>query len=631
MHEVRLRFDYASAELRVRRTVHNGGQRHDQATFMLDVPATAVAVGLRTLGELQGKPRWFAGDLLEAELAAARYQELTGIGGYYPKDPALLSWRSEAQLALQVFPVAPNAPKTVEYTLAMPVTYADGRYAIELPEMGLDGRPAEVALHPAHRLDQLFVDGSPVGRGTVVSADMWRRIELARRDPPLFDARLAVAATGKQSVVQYQLALGSRVSEVPRDASVVVVLDSSRSLGASEVEAEVAAARAYLRHFDGKRARVEVVTFDRRVRRRHGKLVSVEAALADLKRLDPDARKNGSAVDDALAEAAAILAREPARHARRIVLMTDTRTRRELTPRRLEAIARRSGAIVHFGTIGFGEPELQRDDAHVWAEAARATGGVAWLASADADPDSADAMRQTYLEWARPVRLDDAELVADDGFGALVDLPTSLPEGFGTELLDVRADGLDAVILTGELWSREVRNVATPDAAHAELWSALMFGSDELDRIDEDEMLVLAMRGGAVSPVTSYLAIEPGVRPSTEGLDWSGVGSGGGGMGEGTIGLGSVGTIGHGGGTRIDPREFLETQLRTAADACAVPTSVALHLQLQATLQEIVAVDSIELVGSTDTVAKACVEDGIWAVELPTVFAAQFEVWTVEA
>ena len=31
-------------------------------------------------------------------------QELTGIGGYYPKDPALLSWRAQGQLALQVFP-----------------------------------------------------------------------------------------------------------------------------------------------------------------------------------------------------------------------------------------------------------------------------------------------------------------------------------------------------------------------------------------------------------------------------------------------------------------------------------------------------------------------------------------------
>ena len=31
--------------------------------------------------------------------------------------------------------------------------------------------------------------------------------------------------------------------------------------------------------------------------------------------------------------------------------------------------------------------------------------------------------------------------------------------------------------------------------------------------------MILARHGGAVSPVTSYLAIEPGVRPSTEGIE----------------------------------------------------------------------------------------------------------------
>jgi len=36
---------------------------------------------------------------------------------------------------------------------------------------------------------------------------------------------------------------------------------------------------------------------------------------------------------------------------------------------------------------------------------------------------------------------------------------------------------------------------------------------------------VLAQRGAAVSPVTSYLAIEPGVRPSRDGIAY-GMGSG---------------------------------------------------------------------------------------------------------
>lgn len=39
-------------------------------------------------------------------------------------------------------------------------------------------------------------------------------------------------------------------------------------------------------------------------------------------------------------------------------------------------------------------------------------------------------------------------------------------------------------------------------------------------------MLALAFLGRAVSPVTSYLAIEPGVRPSTAGVPGRGEGVG---------------------------------------------------------------------------------------------------------
>jgi hypothetical protein len=241
-------------------------------------------------------------------------------------------------------------------------------------------------------------------------------------------------------------------------------------------------------------------------------------------------------------------------------------------------------------------------------------------------------MRDVYLEWARPLRLDNAKLVADDGLPGLVALPDTLPEGFGTALLDVRGDGIDAVTVTGELWSREVRDVAVPGAAHGRLWSALVFGSAMVGELDEAEMMVLAMRGRAVSPVTSYLAIEPGVRPSTEGLDWGlvGTGRGGGGTGEGTIGLGNVGLIGKGGRPKIDPETFLRDELRRAATTCGIAETVDLKLALQATRQEIVAVDDVEIVGSSDGTAKTCVEDGIWAVSLPWVFSETFRRWTVE-
>lgn len=110
-HRIELTIGAGHATLVVQRTVENLGGRHDQADWQIYLPATAVATLLRTRGIVDGVPRWFTGELMEAEAAAAKYQELTGIGGYYPKDPALLSWRSQGHLALQVFPIPPASAR----------------------------------------------------------------------------------------------------------------------------------------------------------------------------------------------------------------------------------------------------------------------------------------------------------------------------------------------------------------------------------------------------------------------------------------------------------------------------------------------------------------------------------------
>src|SRR5690606_22483350 len=135
-HHIDLRLDRGHATLVVERTVFNGGPRHDEATFWIDLPQGAVATGLRTLGLLHGKPKWFDGELMEAEAAAAKYRELTGSGGYYPKDPALLSWRQQNLLALQVFPCPPGQEKRVEYTLQIPTEYSEGEHRLVLEPLG---------------------------------------------------------------------------------------------------------------------------------------------------------------------------------------------------------------------------------------------------------------------------------------------------------------------------------------------------------------------------------------------------------------------------------------------------------------------------------------------------------------
>ncbi len=623
-HRIRLTLDHGVATMRVRRTVHNGGERHDQAMFWLDLPTGAVATGLRTKGTLRGKPRWFEGELLEAELAAARYRELTGIGGYYPKDPALLSWRSMEELALQVFPVAPGSDKTVEYTLTLPTVYEEGRDRLELPVMGTDDHPAEVTLHTTSRRDQLFVDDSPVAHGFPITLDDTHTVSLARRDAPTLEAHLAsIPIDGDLALMQFEIAMASKISTIPRDARVVVVLDGSRSMDDDQRGAQLQAARAYLGHFAEPRlnARAEVLVFDRTVEGRNGGLVSARKALADLQHLDLTGR-NGSHADDALERAGDLLAR--GKGPRRIVLFTDARTRAGLEPARLRALAERSKAIVHVAVVAGHSDGLDRDDDHPWSEVARTTGGLVWTSGPLVNDDDAPAV---YEELARPLRLDRLQVhvppLDDDDIMA----PERLDEGEGFALLELASSSVDHLRVEGELWSQPVRETLFPEKAHGRRWAALIFGQSLHEQLDDAQMMPLAMLGGAVSPVTSYLAIEPGVRPSTEGLDWGTIGSGFG------AGFGSGSGYGRGVGVGFKHKDlrqdFLDQAVRDALDACGGPR-LAVRVTLESTLEEIVQVGSIHLPNADDPILATCLEDGIWDVPLGSDFVDLWREWTVD-
>jgi hypothetical protein len=140
----------------------------------------------------------------------------------------------------------------------------------------------------------------------------------------------------------------------------------------------------------------------------------------------------------------------------------------------------------------------------------------------------------------------------------------------------------------------------------------------------------MALLGGAVSPVTSYLAIEPGVRPSNEGLDWGSIGSGGGG------GVGQGFGSGHGrmGGmhirVKVDKDGWLRSQLSAAMAACS-PSSTAAMATLESTLDEVVDIGRVELAPTRDAKAEACVREALWKIDLPAAtFERPFEAFTVE-
>lgn len=624
-HWISLRLHRGHARAVVRRTVHNGGSRHDQAVMWLHLPEEAVAVDLRTLSEKDGQPIWYRGELMEAEAAAAKYRELTGIGGYYPKDPALLSWRHPGLLALQVFPVPPRQPKTVEYTLELPMTYSGGRYHLVLPRMGTARLAARAELHAAEAGDRVFVDGKLAGPGGGVTLSKDEtKIDLAPSKVDRLDGALASVRFGPSRVLShFQVNAAPRISETPRGAAVVVIIDASRSFDDGVRTAGIAALRATLSHFAD--ARVEVLTFDRAVRAELGGFMPVSRARSALGKLAITPR-NGSHFDDALARADALLARLPRETPKRILAITDLHTRSSLTPERVAAL--KSGALLHVGVIdaGYSEPSVTRDDASPWARVTRPTGGLVWNAIASVEAGHTAALARAYEEWARPVRIDGFKIDAKGIGDGLYSVPGSLAEGEGFEDRRIGDAEVTDVSIEGELWATPIRKTMKPDEAAGRLWSALAFGAYDLrGSLNEQEMMVLAMRGHAVSPVTSLLAIEPGVRPSTEGLEVSGFGSSGGGMGSG-IGLGSIGTIGHGRGS-FDPDRWLRDALSAGLANCGgagKKTKVA----LESTRNEVVDVTLVSVDGGSDAVVR-CVREAVWGFELPGAFTAAWQAWTV--
>lgn len=619
-HRVDVTFDRGHARLRVRRTIHNAFDRHDQAVFEISPPASAVAVGLATLGSQRGKPHWFRGELMEAEAAAERYRELTGIGGYYPKDPALLSWRN-GQLMLQVFPCAPKADKQVEYTYSMPARYEAGWYRITLPRMGTEELAAQIFVEPQHAEDRLAIDGVQLRPGqAVASGDEDIELQLQPRGLPRIGGKLASIELAEHALTSWSVELAPALGEVPRDAYVAVVLDSSLSIDPTLLDAQIAAAQAYLSHYQG--AHVRVIHFDRRVHELQPEWVSERSAIEDLASFEP-VQHNGSDVALALREAGRLVRRSPAHATRRIVLMTDALTRSSVTEELLTQLAKGSSALVHIGVIGDYGAEVEPDDTHHWSQVARTTGGLVWQTRISALPEDQERMATTMEEWARPKRLFNVSLAADGTPANELEIAQTLVEGSAVTFDDLTPERVNWVTLEGELWTKHVSQTIEHRPAHARRVAAHVFGSSLHERLSEPEMMQLALLGGAVSPVTSYLAIEPGVRPSTEGLDWmSGIGEGGGGWGEG-ISLGTVGTLAR---APFDPQKYLEAELGKRWRACG--GSDAAELVLETTLHEVVDVTLVEQPNHTQQL-RACVEQAAWDLLLPTRFEAPWAQWKV--
>lgn len=602
-HEVALTMHRDHATMRVRRTLWNGGDRSDQATFFLDLPWGAAATGLRTLAYTDGKPVWYAGELMEAEAAAKRYRELTGLGGFYPKDPALLSWRSDGQLALQVFPCLPKQEKTVEYTLTLPTTWTKGRAELRLPAFGTGTMAPTVTVQSD--AGRVMVDGEQVAQTDLAKG---RVFTLEPRSVPLWSGALAnVTIDDHTTLSAYRVFAAKRISVVPEKARVVVLLDASRSIDERQFTAFRTAARAAIAHFESAGVKVHVARFARDVTPMTSGFVSV----ADAREVIADQTvtlANGSELELALQHAQELLATAPVDAARRVLLFSDAVTREALTPEgALKTLPK--GALLHLVSMASYGVGLEPVDDEPWSIVPSATGGLHYFGHVSPDADTA-AIARAFEELVRPTRIHNIELRSEDT--TLDTAPNHLAEGEGFLWRAIGDTKRPKLALSGELWSKPISSEIAPDPAFGRREAALAFGNELYAGLSDQEMMTLAMHGGAVSPVTSYLAIEPGVRPSTDGLEHT--------EGRGREGFLTprMGSRSLAGAPAFDPVDTLTKLLAPLAERCGGSIDA---VDVESTWTEIVDV-TVLVSGDGDAVTarRTCMTDAVWATVLPTGF-----------
>jgi CheY-like chemotaxis protein len=323
--------------------------------------------------------------------------------------------------------------------------------------------------------------------------------------------------------------------------------------------------KRYLAHVPD--AELEVVAVRRRASRLFGRFATAAEArhlLDAAVRAGALAPGNGSALDEGARLAASLLAGRTGPP--RVVLATDELLRTALTDAAaLAALAALPpAAVVHVvapSTDTAGPlPSLTRDDdASLAALAAGHHGIFARIAGLPAKgPD----LEPVVLELVRPTRIEGLAVTGQSPLG----VADVLREGEGLRLFETgltAAEAPSSLSLTGKLWSDPIRLDLAAAPRFSNATAAFVFGSEgRHDHLSEAEQRTLALAARAVSPVTSYLAIEPGVRPSKIGLD----DLEGGLTGWGTIGTGCYGTIGGSHGIRLKvERPDLASLVPTAA------------------------------------------------------------------
>jgi hypothetical protein len=631
-HTVEVKLDGGVARLTVRRTFHNDGAIPEEANLDVELPSGAVASSLR----LRTPSAWENGVLLESQLATDQYEELTGIGDHRVlRDPALLEWVDVGTLSLRVFPVPPGGQATVEYELVMPTEYEGGRVVLHYPQPWREEDPAEEDGEKNLALPEV-----KVGKGGAVTRDEGSvRISLPPPEIDVMVARYGVFTVSDRGAVwRLELDAAPELAPKPKNARVAFVIDASYSVGVGGIAEQIALARGYMANLPD--AKYEVILFRRDVARLMGRFVGAKDLDKELERaaaMDRLRPGNGSNLEAGLASAADALNEGKHKGASRIVVFTDGAMRDGFSPSLGVTLLRRApkGTIVHVvrladtGDAIFldddegdddGESLVEaRDDSDPLAPIADSYGGVVLAIAGDGEP--ADYAR-VARGLVQPIRIDDFAVVTP-GVDLGTEVPAQVVAGSGFRTMTSVDDSVGVVQLSGKLWAQPWNMAVAIDGAYTQRVGMLLFGDELLHSFsdDEEDLSRIAMTVKVVSPYTSFLAVEPGTKPSTQGVNrdpdryatigyGSGVGSG--------YGVGG----GKGGSRQPDLVAILAEMLEPGARTCGAldprtspnaESGRAATLKIECTEREIV---DVRLTGAPSAVIGTCVLEQAWGLRL---------------
>jgi subtilisin-like proprotein convertase family protein len=447
--------------------------------------------------------------------------------------------------------------------------------------------------------------------------------------PPAIDVaevRLGkVVASDAHAFSRLEIDAAPELRPLPKKAQVVFAIDGSHSAGPAGIAAQLAIVRAYFAHVPD--AEVEVVVYRRTAKRVFGSFVAgkdVAAKLAAAEKLGAFIPGNGSALDDGARLATAALAGR--KGPLRVVITTDKLLRSSFTNAlALAGLGKLpASAVVHVVAPKLDDGEdaavtLVRDDTDSLAKIAAAHRGI--YASLGGLPAKTDKpVIDAALGLVRPIRVDHFAIAGIEVAGA----PETLEEGDGIREVRAvtKAKASNRVVLTGKIWGDAYRKEVAVDAAFSRAAAAFVFSEDDHTELSEAEMMKVALMGRAVSPVTSYLAIEPGVRPSTIGIPLEGRGGTGSGFGAG-------GGAGYLRGGEIRTKPDLMALVADRAKACVAKHKPAadwnVTVEVETTKDEVV-----DVATTSKLPIAACLVEAVWAVRLDSRWNLEREEFTLD-